>query len=316
METDNNTSASISDPQATYTGSISDPQATYTGGQASSPGSVVTSKSKFLKPLVFLATLALLSLGLFLYLREDETPSAKPGQSSSGPVSQKGSGTVRCNVNFRDKTIDVCDNSYRLYHRYNKYSLFDDNGSPGFVQAGLGETEVRNTDGIQIFPGSNGNYIIMNKNLKRKLVAYQPTPAARQYPPVKTPTDQDTEPREILVSIFADVKDDKRTLVGLISADNIVQEWKIAQSGDYVHIMVPDAPTTGKNVKKFVDAKLRLSYYPGGGFDTVVSFQAPIIVRNATVSFTSVPGAPAYNADTLRGDNMDHFLFMKASELR
>jgi hypothetical protein len=219
-------------------------------------------------------------------------------------------------VNFRDKTIDICDNSYRLYHRYNKYSLFDDNGSPTFAQVGLGETEVKKHDGIKIFPGSNGNFIIMNGNSQRKLVAYQATPAARQYPPVKTPTDQNTDQGQILHSIFADLKDDKKTLAGSISTNNIVQEWKIAQSGDYVNIMVPDAPTTGTNMKKFVGAKLRLSYYSGGGFDKVVSFQAPIIVGNASFSFTSVPGAPAYDADTLRGDNMDHFLFMKASELR
>jgi hypothetical protein len=278
--------------------------------------SVTTSKFKFLKPLVFLATFALIALALFLYLRGDETSSTKkPGGSSSEPVSQQRTDTGKCNVSFRDKTIDVCDNSYRLFHRYNKYALFDDNGNPTFEQTKVGETEVtKKNDDMKILPGSNGNFIIMSN--KRKLVAYQATPAARRYPPVKTPTDGDTDSNQVLISIFADTKDDKKTLVGSISAANVVHEWKIVQSGDYVHIMVPDAPTTGANVKKFVGAKLRLAYYPGGGFDKVVSFQSPIIVENASVIFTSVSGAPAYRADELSGDNMDQFLFIKASELR
>ena len=203
--------------------------------------------------------LILAGVGVFLLFKKKEEPPPASGSTPTGstptgstPTGSTPTGTLACPYELPSKRkIDMCDqNTYWFYSKWMGFYLHNDGGTAGLIYAGI--TNAMGNSGMSVKKGSNtGTYKIIQRSgilFGMQLVAYQLNRYNNENR--TTPSDSDVDTNALLVPAWVKI-DATESIVGKISKDNLITEWKfVTDTTDplYFKIQVPDSTTTGKNV--------------------------------------------------------------------
>lgn len=176
--------------------------------------------------------------------------------------------TLVCPFTYRNSRVDLCSTVAQsgtypimLMHRNAQAKLHYDNGASGLIRSF--DTFNNNWQGILIKAGSNGNYKITYGS-SAQLVGFQTGIGNRIQ---MAPTDADYQATEPLRTQYLSINTDG-TFKASVSKTKLITEWKITvdpTNTDYIIITVPDATTTGTDMKKFVGGELAMPYFDEGG---------------------------------------------------
>ena len=263
-------------------------------------------------------------------------------KNSSSPVITAATGStlskkaVLCPFNYKNSVVDICldpvkdfpAREYMLAHRFNGFFFHADNGSLGFTTFNERSTLMtNNAQRITVLPGSNGNYRIVNYcsptyqcgYVWQQLIAYQDA-SPNAYPPNKEPSNADSNTASPLVPRFFNLNDvDGTTIKATLSPSKMVTEWKIAldpTDSNYIVIEVPDAATTGSELKKYIGGRLSLAYMPKGAW-TSPSTWTGTVTQGYSPSMVKAPAGvtPDWDSSVTQGSNKDQFVITSTNML-
>lgn len=243
---------------------------------------------------------------------------------------------VLCPFNYKNSAVDICldpvedfpAREYMLAHRFNGFYFHADNGAVGLISKNNRSTLMTN-DGqrITVLPGSNGNYRIVHYCpasdncgfVWQQLVAYQDA-SPYAYPPNKEPNDSDVNTASPLVPRFFNLDDATGTTIkATLSASKMVTEWKIAvdpTDSNYIVIEVPDAPTTGSELTKYIGGRISIQYTPQGAWTGSTTWTGTVTQGYATVMVKAPDGVtPDWDSSVTQGSNKDQFVITSTDKL-
>lgn len=272
-----------------------------------------THRSKL--PFLVFAILFLGVLGVIVYANRDKI------NWTESLVAKTTKADYDCPFSYRNTTIDLCYDAetankapYILMHRFAQVKPTYDDGWFGLQKKNYTHNLDFAMGYFNIAPGANGNYKL-RWGLQAQLVGFQTWNT--YVGNVKSPSDSDYSATEPLRVFFMNLAA-TGNLTATVSKTKLITEWKIETDpadANYIRITVPDADTTGADMKKFIGGELAMRYNNESGYNDVLPWMKDQVQTRWYETLVRGPKgvSPSHPNDQTQGQFNHHWVIDAAT---